>query len=48
MELRPQEDDSEEQRHQADTLNLAMHVLIKTKLRTEWLQGQGRRCPCGS
>src|SRR5215831_3006048 len=45
MELRPQEDNSEKQRHNADTSSFATHLLIKTKLRTDWLQGQVRRCP---
>jgi hypothetical protein len=40
MELRPQEDESEEQCHKTDTLCLAMHVLSKTKLRMDWLQRQ--------
>ncbi len=40
MELRPQEDDPEEQCQDADALSLGLHVLTKTKLRPEWLQGQ--------
>lgn len=40
MELRAQEDDPEEQRQNADMLSLGLHVLTKTKLRPEWLQGQ--------
>lgn len=40
MELRPQEDDPEEQGHKTDTLTVANHVLIKTKLKMDWLQGQ--------
>ena len=40
MELRCQEDDPEEQCHKTDTLSPAMHVLIKTKLKADWLQGQ--------
>ena len=40
MELRPEEDDPEEQRQNADAMSLGLHVLIKTKHRPEWLQGQ--------
>jgi hypothetical protein len=40
VELRSQEDDPEEQRQNADTLSLGLHVLTKTKLRPEWLRGQ--------
>jgi hypothetical protein len=40
MELRPEEDDSQEQRHYPDTICPATHVLNKTKLMTDWLQGQ--------
>ena len=41
MELRPEEDDPEEQRQNADALCSAVHVLTKTKLRLEWACGQG-------
>jgi len=41
VELRPKEDDPEEQCQNADALSLGLHVLTKTKLRPEWLQGQG-------
>lgn len=40
MELRPKKDDPEEQRQNADMPTLGLHVLTKTKLRLEWLQGQ--------
>jgi len=40
VELRPQEDNPEEQRQNADALSLGLHVLTKTKLRLEWLRGQ--------
>jgi hypothetical protein len=40
MELRPNEDNPEEQRQNADMLSLGLHVLTKTKLSLEWLQGQ--------
>lgn len=40
MELRPQEDDPQEQGHKTYTLSAARHVFIKTKLKTDWLQGQ--------
>lgn len=40
MELRPQEDDPEEQRQNADAVRLGLHVLTKTELRQEWLRGQ--------
>ena len=43
MELRPEEDNPQQQRHYADTISLATHVLIKTELMLDWLQGQGRR-----
>src|SRR5215472_12279401 len=43
MELRPEEDDTQEQRQKADTLCLTVHVLTKTKLRMVWLQGQVKR-----
>jgi hypothetical protein len=41
MKLRPKEYDPEEQCQNADTLNLGLHVLTKTKLRPERLWGQG-------
>ena len=40
VELRPNEDDPEEQRQNADALSLGLHVLTKTELRPEWLRGQ--------
>ncbi len=40
VELRPKEDNPEEQRQNADTVRLGLHVLTKTKLRPHWLQGQ--------
>jgi len=40
VELRPEEDNSEEQRQNANSLSLGLHVLTKTKLRLEWLRGQ--------
>ena len=40
VELRPQEDDPEEQRQNADAARLGLHVLTKTELRQEWLRGQ--------
>ena len=42
VELRPEEDDPEEQRQNADAMSSGLHVLTKTKLRLEWLQGQVR------
>jgi hypothetical protein len=48
MELRPEEDNSQEQRHSADTNSFATHVLNKTKLMPEWLQGQAELDPSGS
>lgn len=42
MELRTQEDNPEEQRRNADALRVGLHVLSKTKLRREWLQGQAQ------
>jgi FrmR/RcnR family transcriptional regulator, repressor of frmRAB operon len=45
MELRPEEDDPEEQCQNADALSLGLHVVTKTKLRGEWLWGQARK-PC--
>jgi hypothetical protein len=41
VELRPKENDPEEQRQNANVLSLGLHVLTKTKLRPEWLGGQG-------
>lgn len=46
MELRPQEDDPEEQCHQTDALRPAVHVLSKTKLRTDWLQRSSSALVC--
>ena len=40
VELCPKEDNTEEQRQNADTMGLGLHVLSKTELRPEWLQGQ--------
>lgn len=40
MELRPQEDDPQEQGHKTYTLSAARHVLTKKKLKMDWLQGQ--------
>ena len=40
MELRPKEDNPDEQRQNADALSLGLHVLTKTELRQEWLRGQ--------
>ena len=40
VELRPKKDTPEEQRQNADMPSLGLHVLTKTKLRLEWLQGQ--------
>ena len=40
MELRPEEYNPQEQRHQPDTLRPIVHVLTKTELKPEWLQGQ--------
>jgi len=40
MELRPKKDNPEEQRQNADMPSIGLHVLTKTKLRLEWLQGQ--------
>lgn len=40
MELHPEEDDREEQRQYANPLRFGLHVITKTKLRPEWLQGQ--------
>ena len=40
MELRPQEDDPQEQGHKTYTLSAARHVLTKTELKMDWLQGQ--------
>lgn len=43
VELRPKKDNREEQRQIADMPSLGLHVLTKTKLRLEWLQGQVQR-----
>jgi hypothetical protein len=48
MELRPEEDNPQEQRHYPDTISLTTHVLNKTKLMLDWLQGQARPCASGS
>src|SRR5262249_11871677 len=48
MELRPHEDNREEQRQKADPLCSVVHVLTKTKLRADWLQGQAKRRPSSS
>lgn len=40
MELRPEKDDPQEQGHKTHTLTVANHVLTKTKLKMDWLQGQ--------
>jgi hypothetical protein len=40
MELRPQENDREEHRQDADALSSGLHWITKTKLRREWLRGQ--------
>ena len=40
VKLRCQEDNPEEQRQNADAPTLRLHVLTKTELRPEWLQGQ--------
>jgi hypothetical protein len=40
VELRPKEDNPEEQRQNADALSLGLHVLTKTKLKPERLLGQ--------
>src|SRR6266699_5457724 len=45
MALRHQEDHPKEQCRQTDTPCFATHVPDKTKLRTDWLQGQA---PCPS
>lgn len=42
VELRPEEDDPQEQRQDTNPLRLAKHIGTKTKLKTEWLRGQGR------
>jgi hypothetical protein len=46
VELRPEENNPEEQCQDANPPCLAEHVGTKTKLRTEWLRGQGRRVHC--
>jgi len=43
VELRPKKDNPEEQRQNADMPSLGLHVLTKTKLRLEWLQGQAKQ-----
>lgn len=48
MELRPKEDNPQEQRHHTDTISLTTHVLNKTKLMLDWLRGQARQCASGS
>ena len=48
MELRPQEDNPQEQRHYTDTACFATHVPNKTKLKLDWLQGQARPCRSSS
>lgn len=40
MELRSQEDDSQEESQNPDVLRLIGHLIGKTELRTEWLRGQ--------
>ncbi len=40
MELRRKENNPEEQRQNVDASRLRLHVLTKTELRPEWLQGQ--------
>ncbi len=40
MELRPEEDNPQEQCHYTDTISLATHVLSKMKLKMDCLQGQ--------
>ena len=47
MELRPEEDNPEEQCQDANPLCLAEHVGIETELRTKWFRGQGRQRPGG-
>lgn len=42
VELRPQENNPQEQRQDTNPLRLAKHISTKTKLKTEWLRGQGR------
>ena len=42
MELRSKEHDPEEHRQNADALSSGLHVITKTKLRPDWLQGQVR------
>ena len=43
MELRPEEDNPQDQRYYADTISVATHVLNKTKLKPHRLQGQADR-----
>lgn len=40
MELRGQEDDSEQQAAKTGATGVDEHLSTKTKLRTEWLRGQ--------
>jgi len=40
VELRSQEDDSEQQGADTGTAGVGEHLSTKTKLRTEWLRGQ--------
>ena len=40
VELCSQEDNPEEQGYDTNTVSRATHVLIKTKLKKEWLQSQ--------
>jgi hypothetical protein len=47
VELRPEEDDPEEQGQKADAVSLGLHVMTKTKLRWERLWGQGRKPSSG-
>jgi len=48
VELRPKKDNPEEQRQNADMPSLGLHVLTKTKLRLEWLQGQAKQFGSGA
>lgn len=41
MELRREKENSEQQGAKTQLVQLGMHVSIKTKLRLEWLRGQG-------
>jgi len=40
MELRPKEENPEEQGKDANPMSFAKHVYTKRQLRTEWLRGQ--------